>query len=145
MQIESAKMISMSKLVQSINIELRILITEEDIDDIMASALEGGITYWCDTAKVPEDKRVSKWGHEQIARGGELKIHLIEPFDDNDTEWYTLNKENFMEGLKKYIQNPIYECLVQNGNYLEIDPGNIDAACADTIIQYALFGEEVFG
>lgn len=135
----------MSKAAQSLSIELKVIITEEDIDDIMVSALEGGITYWCDIAKVPKNKRVSEWGHEQIARGGELELHLIEPFDDEDTEWYTLNKEKFMEGLKKYIYDPAYECLVQKNNHLEIETGNIDAACADTIIQYALFGEEVFG
>lgn len=27
----------------------RVIVTEEDVDDIMCSALEGGITYWCDS------------------------------------------------------------------------------------------------
>ena len=40
----------------------RVIVTEEDIDDIMCSALEGGITYWCNAAKVLEDKRVASWG-----------------------------------------------------------------------------------
>ncbi|MFQ7090662.1 MAG: hypothetical protein ACLRQ8_02475 [Coprococcus sp.] len=125
----------------------RVIVTEEDIDDIMCSALEGGITYWCNAAKVLEDKRVASWGHEQIARGGELKIHVCEPFDDEDTEWYTLNKEKFMKGLEMYLQNPGYECLEEDASNkcYTIDTTCIDAGCADTIIQYALFGEEVFG
>lgn len=64
----------------------RVIVTEEDVDDIMCSALEGGIVYWCNAAKVPADKMVASCGHEQIARGGELKIHVCEPFDDEDTE-----------------------------------------------------------
>ena len=132
-------------VVREMPIELRLGITEEVIDDIMVSALEGGITYWCDIAKVPEDKRVAKWGHEQIARGGELRIHVIEPFDDEETEWYTLDMEKFMKGLKKYVQDPLYDCLIVDRKKLIIDTTNIDGACADTIIQYALFGEEVFG
>lgn len=125
----------------------RVIVTEEDVDDIMCAALEGGIVYWCNSAKVPADKMVASWGHEQIARGGELKIHVCEPFDDEDTEWYTLNKEKFMKGLEMYLQNPGYECLekdVSNKCYT-IDTTCIDAGCADMIIQYALFGEEVFG
>ena len=34
----------------------RVVVTEEDVDDIMCSALEGGITYWCDSARVQKDK-----------------------------------------------------------------------------------------
>lgn len=125
----------------------RVIVTEEDVDDIMCSALEGGITYWCNAAKVPEDKRVASWGHEQIARGGELKIHACEPFDDEDTEWYTLNKEKFMKGLEIYLHDPRYECIEKDASNrcYTIDTTCIDAGCADTIIQYALFGEEVFG
>lgn len=94
-----------------------------------------------------KDKRVAPWGHEQIARGGELKIHVCEPFDDEDTEWYTLNKEKFMKGLEMYLHDPRYECLEKDvsNKYYTIDTTCIDAGCADTIIQYALFGEEVFG
>lgn len=90
----------------------RVVVTEEDVDDIMCSALEGGIAYWCDSARVQKDKRVASWGHEQIARGGELKIHVCEPFDDEDTEWYTLNKEKFMKGLEMYLHDPRYECIM---------------------------------
>ena len=37
-----------------INIEFKtnIIITKDDIDDIMSTALEGGITYWCDRCSV---------------------------------------------------------------------------------------------
>ena len=46
-----------------------------------------------------------------------------------------------------YLQNPGYECLEEDASNkcYTIDTTCIDAGCADTIIQYALFGEEVFG
>lgn len=35
-----------------VKVALEIVLTQEDIDDIMCGALEGGINYWCDEAKV---------------------------------------------------------------------------------------------
>lgn len=128
-----------------LEVSFNVLVTDEDIDDIMVSALEGGINYWCDVAKVDEDKRVADWGHEQIARGGCLKIHVEEPFDDDDTEWYELTKEKFLNGLKRYLQTPGVEiATLPSGNYMGLDTGQIDANGADEIIQFALFGEVVY-
>lgn len=39
-----------------LNLSFGVVVTPEDIDDIMVSALEGGITYWANRAKVPEEK-----------------------------------------------------------------------------------------
>ena len=125
-----------------LNLSFSIVVTPEDIDDIMVSALEGGITHWANKAKVLEEKRVAEWGHEQIARDGELHIHVIEPFDQKDTEWYVLTKEKFLNGLEK----PKYsDCLEFVDHELRIDTCYVDANVADTIIQYALFGEVIYG
>lgn len=129
-----------------LNLSFSVVVTAEDIDDIMVSALEGGITHWANRAKVPEEKRAAEWGHEQIARDGELHIHVVEPFDQDDTEWYILTKENFLNGLAKYLKEPKYsDCLEFVNHELRIDTCYIDADVADTIIQYALFGEVVYG
>lgn len=32
-----------------------VVVTQEDVDDIMACALEGGISYWCSEAEIVED------------------------------------------------------------------------------------------
>lgn len=104
------------------------------------------ITYWANRAKVPEEKRVAEWGHEQIARDGELHIHVVEPFDQDDTEWYILTKEKFMEGLKRWLEVPGTELIpLPHGERLGVDTSQIDGAAADEIIQYALFGEVVYG
>lgn len=129
-----------------LNITFEVVVTEEDIDDIMVSALEGGINYWCDRASVNEDKRVADWGHEQIARGGELRIHVIGPFDKDDTEWYILTKEKFLKGLEKYLKEPAYSDFLEFADHkLRLDTCYADADVADAIIQYALFGEVVYG
>lgn len=46
-----------------ITAEIKVVLTTEDIDDIMVSVLEGGVTTcWCGEAEVVEEKRVSEWG-----------------------------------------------------------------------------------
>lgn len=49
-----------------VQVVLQIVVTGEDIDDIMASALEGGITYWCDRAKV-DGNSLGEYASEQIS------------------------------------------------------------------------------
>lgn len=130
----------------ALNISFRVIVTPEDIDDIMVSALEGSMSYWANLTNVPKEKRVAEWGYEQIARGGELHIHVVEPFDQNGTEWYVLTKEKFLKGLEKYLKEPKYsDCLEFVNHELRIDTCYVDADAADTIIQYALFGEIVYG
>ena len=115
-----------------------IFLTVQDIDDIMVCALEGGITYWADEAEVPEDRRVADWGHEQIARDGVLKIH-----DFQEDHTYELTLEKFLTGFKLWVEQGLdHYNAVQGG---EVDCCNIDATCADSIVQLALFGEVVYG
>ena len=124
--------------IYEIPVSLTVKLTEEDIDDIMVGALEGGINYWCDEAEVIEEKRVADWGHEQIARGGCLILHDAE----SDDKW-ELNLEKFINGVKLWIENgDAFECgAIDNGT---IDCCQIDAIQADNIVQYAIFGELVF-
>ena len=118
-----------------------VIIKESDIDDIMCTALEGGITYWCIDAKPtaenwPEKYGV-KWLHEIISRGGEIIL------TDEDDVKYRLTKHHFLTGLQQFVNE--FNCTLEpcNGGY-NIDTSEIDASGADLIIQYALFGELVF-
>ena len=122
-----------------ISIGRTVKLTQENIDDIMVSVLEGGIYYWCGEAEVIEEKRVADWGHEQIARGGVLILHDAE----SDDKW-ELDREKFLNGVKLWIQNgdDQYHALQKDGT---LDCCEIDGEMADLIIQYALFGEVVFG
>lgn len=122
-----------------VKIQQSILVTEQDIDDIMVSALEGGITYWADRADVIEDRRVADWGHEQIARGGVLLIH-----DAEEDEVYELTREKLLDGIKLAYEYGCYEEYEWCDGY-KLDCCQIDAEVADCIVQYALFGDWVYG
>lgn len=124
---------------------LDVTVQNEDIDDIMVSALEGGINYWCKKAEVADDY-LGEYASDQISRGGELILHDME-----ESKGYIVSKEKLIEGLKKYIAAG-NECIVREtedyGIYtgkLSIDAGNIDALAADCIIQYAVFGDVIYG
>ena len=114
-----------------------IKVNAEDIDDIMVCALEGGITFWCDEARVVGEY-LGEYASDQISRGGQLLLHDME-----EEETYLLNKEKFMKGLKIFLDNNEGKICKLDSGY-EVDPANIDANDADSIIQYAIFGELVY-
>lgn len=123
-----------------LKIEMNLDISQENIDDIVCGALEGGIIYWCDEAKVVGDY-LGEYAHEQISRGGKLKLH-----DYDEDEVYTLDLDKLINGIKLYAQKPTgCNCLEQVNGHLEIDCCNADAMVCDAIIQYALFGEVLYG
>lgn len=121
-------------------------LTKQDVDDIMVSALEGGINYWCDRVTV-DGEYLGEYASDQISRGGKLNIHLIEPFDEYDTVLYKLDIEKFKNGFKLWLENGGYRYGSIIGALIEdckVNCGQIDACCADEIIQYALFGDLIF-
>lgn len=121
-------------------IEMDVLLRNEDIDDIMVSALEGGITYWCDKAE-PVGEYLGIYASEQISRGGILRLYDFESEDD-----LILTKKRFVEGFERYIKaNWPVGFLEPEGLGLRVDPGCIDGGIADAIIQYALFGDVIYG
>lgn len=48
-----------------------VTLTQQDIDDIMASALDGGICYWCRMAEVVGEY-LGEYASDQISLGGSL-------------------------------------------------------------------------
>lgn len=123
-----------------LKLELEVIVTQEDIDDIMAGALGGGINYWCGKAEVAGDY-LGEYASEQISRGGQLLLH---DFEEDKT--YTLDKEKFLKGLKMYFEKPHpYDILEEIDNKLRVDTCNADATVCDMIIQYALFDDVIYG
>lgn len=129
----------------ALEVVVNVIITDNNIDDIMRVALEWGINYWADRVNT-KGKYRGKFAYKQISRGGELRIHIEEPFDEGDNSWRTLAKGNFLYGVKKWIATSGSQLtILPNESYLGLNISHIDAEAADTIIQYALFGEIVFG
>ena len=118
--------------------KIKIKLTQEDIDDIMCAALEGGINYWCYRADVVGGEYLGEWAHEQIARGGRLKLFDAE---SDDTWVLTLNK--FLNGFRLWIEKGYDRNGACSSN--GVDCCLIDAGDADCIVQLALFGDVIFG
>ncbi len=119
-----------------------IRVSNEDIDDIVCTALEGGINYWCNSAEV-EGEYLGEFASDQISRGGTLKLYDAE----SDDVWL-LDKPKLLNGISKAITNGFlleYEWAKFDNEIITLDTCQIDAEVADAIIQYALFGKIIFG
>ena len=124
-------------------VQIRAALTQQDIDDIMVSALEGGVNYWCRRVVVEGDY-LGEYASDQISRGGQLTFWLYEPLDDGMAS-RTLDLDKFLTGFKLWLENSHGNCDVVDSTDGSVDCGQIDATCADEIIQHALFGDLVFG
>ncbi len=125
-------------------------VTCQDIDDIVCTAFEGGITYWCNRVEVVGEL-LGKYASDQISRGGKLKIYVDEPFDEDDTTEYELDRVKLLRGLQMYLAFPCKPCGITDISWRDgkkaivIDTSNVDAEVADMIIQFALFKEIIYG
>ena len=120
-----------------VEVDKKVMLSKQDIDDIVCMALEGGITYWCDYARV-DGEFLGEYASDQISRGGSLILH-----DKEDDLEYALDLDNFIGGFVTACKDGYAdEWFDDDGG---VDCGMIDADGADVIIQYALFGEVVYG
>ncbi len=117
-------------------------ISKTDVDDMIVTALEGGINYWAVSALPKnEDYREAEGNTDGYASGvltcgGSLMIETEEaPFRGSNETKFELTLDKFKKGWEKHIEE-------SSGDF---DLENYDAGDADAIVQYALFGELVFG
>lgn len=121
-----------------IEISTRLTVTEKDIDDIMVTALEGGINGWCNDAEVVGEY-LGEFASDQISRGGMLKL-----YDAEEDEVYELTLEKILHGIEKaYAERWFAEYGWCDGKVLDVS--QIDAEVADVIVQLAIFDDVVFG
>lgn len=122
----------------NVEINKKYTVTPQDIDDIMVTALEGGINYWCRKAEVVGEY-LGEYASDQISRGGSLILYDAESSDN-----WELNLEKLLDGIQKAIEDnwfSDYDWYVGGG----LDCCQIDGDVADVIVQLALFDEIVFG
>jgi len=110
----------------------KILLTNENIDDLMVAALEGGINYWCSRVKVIQCPEKTMFASDVISKDGSLML-----YDDEGSEKYELTLEKFMNGVELACKHYEY-------NNAEELMDNHDAETADVIVQYALFDKIIF-
>lgn len=121
----------------NIEINKKYEVTSQDIDDIMATALDS-IRYWCRKAKVVGEY-LGEYASDQISRGGSLIL-----YDAESNDCWELNLENLLHGIEKAIEDNWFD------DYGWYDNGvlyttEIDGEVADVIVQLALFDDIVFG
>lgn len=122
----------------NVEINKKYTVTPQDIDDIMVTALEGGINYWCRKAEVVGEY-LGEYASDQISRGGSLIL-----YDAESSDHWELNLEKLLDGIQKAIEDnwfSDYDWYVGGG----LDCCQIDGDVADVIVQLALFDEIVFG
>ncbi len=123
-------------------------VTDEMIDDILTTALEGGVNYWSGrhVVRVPEwppDSVTSRYDIGGTPYASEIVSHgyVIEiPEQGDEAEviaWHRLNRYKMVRGIKLAANH--YRKSLEG---LHEDH---DADSADVAVQFALFGEIVYG
>lgn len=101
------------------------VVTQEQIDDVLADAFEHGVTHWCNEIREelpPEED--TKHFSDVLTRGGSLGLH-----DANENEWRYLNLDALLGAFGE----------------MQFDFDNYDAMDADAVVQKAIFKEVVYG
>ena len=105
-------------------------VTDEHLDSILVGCFEGGSNYWIQRVEVAKDDyKGKKYASECVAAGGELFITTTEG------DKHLLTKESLINGLQLYLDESKHKNWPDGG----------DAQTDDLILQYALFGEVVYG
>jgi len=118
--------------------------TSGQLNDIMVTALEGGIDYWCTKVRIKLNKNNRKYqgvsnenqckvtyASDVIGYGGTLILT-----DDETKEEFELNANKLIKGIQEYCS--VYK---ENLSWFMII---LDSHVADNVIQYGLFNKIVY-
>lgn len=100
------------------------------VDDLVCTAFEGGCAEWIDRINVYNRPADCVYSSDALTRGGHYVITV-------DGRKHELTLERFIEGIRFF-------CVV-TGKTVDVLGEDHDADDADCIMQYALFGEVVYG
>lgn len=120
----------------------KIGLTEEDIIDILCSCIEGGSNYWCQIQncgeqwdevekELPDDSTIEDCIIALWNKGYALRV-----VDEEEGIEYEIPLKNFIDAIQSVIDDGTWD-----GN----DVCDIDGVVGDCIMQYATFGEVIYG
>lgn len=101
--------------------------SDELVGDVLVTAFEGGINYWCDSGEVSGDKDLPYYW--RFVHGGEAKIR-----DAYEGKYHTLKRKDLVRGMRMTSS--------QRNTDWDID---FDADDADMAVQFAVFGDVIYG
>jgi hypothetical protein len=117
-------------------IQVEMTVTPYDVENIIITAIEGGIGYWAcllndeiEFDNQPDDIPVSQYATELLLLGETIKFADTEEF----SEIWELTLEKLLLGIKLSMEDEPF------------DLNDLDAEQSDCIVQYALFGELIYG
>jgi hypothetical protein len=124
---------------------------KEFLHGVFTTALEGGIGYWSQASKY-------RWSQGDEAQTEDLDgfIAVVHPLNDDESGYVkkglTVNRAVIQRGLR-LIGDRAEKCTVRDDIYRNIvaadrsngEQGDMDAECADCIVQAGLFGEIIYG
>lgn len=109
-------------------------LAEENIESIISTAFEGGITYWTRTpVKVEEWPDGAEFASDVVAKGVPVYI-----YNEDDEKWEKLTLPNIINAIRWFL-------TTYNKDKNFFVNGEFDAGHADLIVQYAIFGDIVYG
>jgi len=109
---------------------------DQDIDDILEIAFEGGINYWCSNVKVVDDDyKGATFASEAVSKGATL-ILTVNEYDTSVPIPLPLTRERIVKGIKVAAKLSVQTI----SGFIE----NADAFSADVAVQYAVFDTLIF-
>jgi hypothetical protein len=125
-----------SKVAGYVNVPLEF--TENDICNIIVSSFEGGSNYWMGVDNTtegwkdkPKDEPISTWATKLLLDGKKITLYDIE---DEETI-FSLTLVKLLKGIM----------INATKRPFAWDRENWDALDCDCIMQYALFGDTIYG
>ncbi len=120
-------------------------LSDQDIEDMIVTMLEGGIGYWAcldntgdEFENAPDDEPVSITAANILRSGGTLVF--IDQYDDD--KLVEMNLDSFINGFCTYISSGrALDIMVEKDNHIGIDLCNFDAVAADDLAQTILLGD----
>lgn len=120
----------------------KIGLTEEDITDILCSCIEGGSNYWCqiqncgeqwDEVKkdLPDDHTIED--HIMALWHKGYKLHVVDVEEEKE---YEISFQSFIDAIQLALDDGTWD-----GDHV----CDIDGEIGDCIMQYATFGEVIYG
>ena len=127
---------------ESIVISVEKEIPKQRIADLLITAFEGGINYWCEIhGYLPPDFLDFQWDPDQLYKYVDYPLNdggFVELFDSQEQKTHGLNITMIRSGLevmsKKYTKH-----------FNDFMTENEDATTGDVFIQCCVFGEVIYG
>lgn len=140
-----------------VTLKIDVKFTDQDLCDLLTTAFEGGISYWCAdyaVAAEPDAARVAtfKATADDLGGQGHYLSYMAPVFggalsliDHVENRARVLTFERLVKGIKLFLNSSSENGLAMNCATTDDLLCAIDANLADEIIQLAVMGEVVYG